>query len=223
MLLLRRLLRRPHAFVWGFLLLLWSTVGFTADISVAPLDDDPAHAIVVVDGELVSGDDVLFRAQVGRLTKVIVAFNSDGGNLLAGLAIGKIIRLNSFTTVVLDGKRCASACALAWLGGSPSFMGNGAYIGFHAAYIEKAGQATETGVGNALVGAYLTWLGLSERAVIYITQAAPTEMTWLTLRDAERIGIDVTRFGQPPAPWIQFDGCRHEQNKAMPAGKRLWG
>jgi hypothetical protein len=194
-----------------------------ANISLAPWDGDPAHAVVAVEGELVLGDDVLFRAQVGRLTKAIVRFNSDGGNLLAGIAIGKIVRLNSFTTVVLDRQRCASACALAWLGGSPSFMGNGAYIGFHAAYIEKAGQATETGVGNALVGAYLTWLGLSERAVIYITQAAPTEMTWLTLRDAERIGIDVTRFGQPPAPWIQFDGCRHEQNKAMPAGKRLWG
>jgi hypothetical protein len=140
------------------------------------LDDDPAHAFVVVEGELVSGDDILFRAQVGRLTKAIVAFSSDGGNLLAGIAIGKIIRLNSFTTVVLDGRRCASACALAWLGGIPSFMGNGAYIGFHAAYIKKAGQATETGVGNALVGSYLTWMGLSERAIVYMTQAAPTEM-----------------------------------------------
>jgi hypothetical protein len=158
-------------------LLLWSTSGFAANILLAPLDEDPAHAIVVVEGELVSGDDILFRAQVGQLTKAIVTFNSDGGNLLAGLTIGKIIRLNSFTTVVLDGQRCASACALAWLGGQPSLMGDSAHIGFHAAYIENAGQATETGVGNALVGSYLTRMGLSESAIIYITKAPPNEMT----------------------------------------------
>jgi hypothetical protein len=132
------------------LLSLWSTSGLTANISLAQLDDDPAHAIVFVGGELVRGDDIRFRSQVAQLTKAIVIFSSDGGNLVAGIAIGKIIRLNSFATVVLDGQRCASACALAWLGGSPSFMGNDAHIGFHAAYIETAGQATETGVGNAL-------------------------------------------------------------------------
>jgi hypothetical protein len=48
----------------------------------------------------------------------------------------------------------------------------GAQIGFHAAYIEKAGRASESGVGNALVGSYLTQIGLSENAVVYITQAA---------------------------------------------------
>src|SRR5262249_31397832 len=44
---------------------------------------------------------------------------------------------------------------------------------------------------------YLTQIGLSEAAVVYITQAAPTEMTLLTLRDAEKIGIEVLPFEQP--------------------------
>jgi hypothetical protein len=175
---------------------LWSTFGLAANISLAPLDDDPAHAIVVIEGDLVSGDDVKFRTQVGRLTKAIVAFNSDGGHLLAGIEIGKTIRLKSFATAVLDKQRCASACALAWLGGSPRFMDRTAHVGFHAAYVERAGRASESGVGNALVGSYLTQIGLSEKAVVYITQAAPTEMTLLTLRDAEKIGIEVLPFEQ---------------------------
>ena len=49
-------------------------------------------------------------------------------------------------------------------------------------------------MGNALVGSYLTKIGLPDNALIYITMAAPTEMTWLNFRDAEQIGIDV-------APW----------------------
>jgi hypothetical protein len=52
------------------------------------------------------GDHVKFRTQVGRLTNAFVVFNSAGGNLLAGIEIGKTIRLKSFATAVLDGLRC---------------------------------------------------------------------------------------------------------------------
>src|SRR5437762_6696857 len=109
-----------------------------------------------------SSDLVKFRTQVGRLTKALVVFNIDGGILQAGIEIGKTIRLKSFATAVLDGSRCASSCAFAWLGGSPRFMQRGAQIGFHAAYINREGRPSESGVGNALVGSYLTQIGLPE-------------------------------------------------------------
>jgi hypothetical protein len=200
--------RQPIGILWGVLLSLWGTSGLAANISVAPLDDNPAHGIVILAGDLLPGDDIVFRTHVGRLTKAVVAFNSDGGSVLAGIAIGKTIRLKSFATVVLDGQRCASACAFAWLGGSPRFMGSGSFIGFHAAYVERGGRATETGVGNALVGSYLTQIGLSESAVVYITKAAPTEMTWLNFSDAERIGIDVMPWAsvQPSSKPAQSPG-----------------
>ena len=79
----------------------------------------------------------------------------------------------------------------------------------YAAYVERGGRATETGAGNALLGSYLTQIGLSESAVVYITKAAPTEMTWLNSRDAKQIGIDVipwvsvqssSKPAQPPGP-----------------------
>jgi hypothetical protein len=89
-------------------------------------------------------------------------------------------------------------------------MGRGAQIGFHAAYTVESGQQTETSAGNALVGAYLNRIGLPDRAVIYITQAAPQSMTWLSLADAAQQGIDVAPFSladkastaqpSPPAP-----------------------
>jgi hypothetical protein len=193
-------------------LCLWSTSGLAANISLSPLDGDPAHALVAVEGDLEVGDHGKFRTQVGRLTKAVVVLNSRGGNLLAGIEIGKTIRLKSFATAVLDGLQCASACAFAWLGGSPRFMERGAQIGFHAAYIEKAGRASESGVANALVGSYLAQIGLSENAVVYLTQAAPNEMTWLNLRDAEKIGIDVIPWEslQPPSKSTQSPGALRE-------------
>jgi hypothetical protein len=182
----------------------WSTSVPAATITIVPLSDDrdPAHAFVLVEGVFMPDDDKIFRSQVEALTKATIGFNSNGGSLFAGIAIGKIIRLKSFATLVMSGKRCASACALAWLGGNPRYMGRNAYIGFHAAYIEKEGRATETGVGNALLGSYLTQIGLSERAVFYITERAPNEMNWLSMHDAEQNGIDVKVYqGAPPAAY----------------------
>lgn len=147
-------------------------------------------ALVTIEGEIAFNDEKEFQQKVSTIPKTIVAFHSDGGNVFAGLQIGKLIRLRNFTTLVPDQMRCASACALAWLGGTSRFMGATAQIGFHAAYDKDTGQ--ETGAGNALVGAYLSQIGLPDIAVYYITQAAPTSMTWLNSADAQKVGIDVS-------------------------------
>jgi hypothetical protein len=121
-------------------------------------------------------------------------FSSDGGDLEAGIQIGRLIRLKGFLSLVSGGARCASACALAWLGGSKRLMEPAAQVGFHAAYVVKNGVAAATSAGNALVGAYLNQIGLPDRAVVYITDPGPQEITWLNLQDAERLGIDVSLF-----------------------------
>jgi hypothetical protein len=72
-------------------------------------------------------------------------------------------------------------------------MSAGARIGFHAAYSDTTGQVT--GVGNALIGAYLNRIGLPYSAVIYISQAAPNSMTWLSIADAKKQGINVDPLG----------------------------
>ena len=121
--------------------------------------------------------------------------HSDGGLLLAGIEVGKIIRLRNYMTLVPDNARCASACATAWLGGTTRYMAAKARIGFHAPFNPQTGQ--ETGVGNALIGSYLSQIGLPDRAVIYVTRASPQSMTWLTMSDAQEAGIEVSLFASP--------------------------
>src|SRR5262249_30215283 len=131
------------------------------------------------------------------LSSAFVAFSSDGGSLVAGLRIGEAIRRKRFSTIVPDGRRCASACALAWLGGVERFIGISGKISigisgkisFHAAY---DAASDESGVGTAVVDAYLSKIGLPYEAVIYITQTASNEMTWLNMSDAAQRGIRVT-------------------------------
>jgi hypothetical protein len=156
--------------------------------------DSGSPPVVMIDGifELADADDFLFKTR--SFAKAAVIFRSDGGSIVAAIRIGEAIRMKGFVTYVPEHLRCASACALAWLGGVERVMGPGAQIGFHAAYDLASGR--EAGLGNALVGAYLSRIGLSYAVVMYITQAPPDQMTWLTVADAVRIGIDVVEY--PP-------------------------
>jgi hypothetical protein len=60
----------------------------------------------------------------------------------------------------------------------------------------KTGGPAESGPGNAILGAYLNQLGLSEDAILYITYAAPTSVHWMSLEEAAEYGIAVAKL--PP-------------------------
>jgi len=174
--------------------LLASTGVEAAQIAVKPLDN--GSTLVAIEGELDLADIDTFRTRTESLPvgRARVEFSSKGGSLLAGIRIGSLIRTKKFDTVVPVGAQCASACALAWLGGTRRLIGEYASVGFHAAYIVKTGTLSESGPGNAILGAYLNQLGLSEKAIIYITLAAPTSMQWMSMEEAAEYGITVAKL-----------------------------
>ncbi|UVF22283.1 hypothetical protein HPT29_026755 (plasmid) [Microvirga terrae] len=166
-----------------------------AEIKVIPEKD---IAIVSVEGEFNLRDEDVFTEKVLRLKDAIVMFDSIGGNLIAGIEIGKAIRLKGFSTLVPDDALCASACALAWLGGKTRWAGPEARIAFHAAWKLENGRKTEAGTGNALVGAYLQSLGLSQDAIVFFTSAPPDGAEMLSFQKAELLGVAVKKFEIPP-------------------------
>jgi hypothetical protein len=153
-------------------------------------------AIVTVVGELRYGDQKLFIKKTIDLDSAIVIFHSPGGSIIAGVEIGKAIRLKNFNTYVPKDMLCASACAIAWLGGTKRFMSSTAKIGFHAAYRVEDGKTSESGMANAIVGGYLNSLGLSQDAIAFVTAAAPNSMQWLNQKDAREYGIDVALLNE---------------------------
>jgi hypothetical protein len=194
--------------------LLSSAAATAAEIDVRPIDNK--SVLIIIEGDFEHDDVEAFRAKVAGLTtpRATVAFRSDGGSLVAGIRIGTLIREKKFATVIPDGASCASACALAWLGGTKRFMGQGASVGFHAAYILRAYGPVESGSGNAILGAYLNQLGLSEDAILYITKTAPTSIQWMNLRDANEHGITVAMLSPqqavPPSSGVAIAEQRAE-------------
>ena len=138
------------------------------------------------EGLLEDDDYSKFLAASGG-QNLTVDLNSPGGSLLSALQMGAYVRDNGYSTLVRDESTCASACALLWLAGRNRVAGRRAAIGFHAASV----NGSVVSDGNAVVGAYLSQLGLSLDAVVKLTQSSPDDMYWLKLNDAKALGIDL--------------------------------
>lgn len=197
---------------------------------------------ITVSGELENADgEKFFRLAMQSKQGTIVFLEGPGGSLRAGIEIGRAIRLAGYPTAVVDQSACASACAYAWLGGRKRYMGASARIGFHAAFhTSRPGSAS--GMGNALLGAYLNQLDLPMAAIAYMTEAEPNTMRWLTLRDAAQYGIAVESVEDaapsppprraptvppavtalPPAPVMTADSQRARVNAQAQRYLEVW-
>jgi len=159
--------------------------------------------VVTIVGEITQNDSDHFDQVVAPLSGPTVVFlQSPGGVVGDGLNIGLTIRRLGYGTAVADGDICASVCGMIWLAGSPRFLTANSKIGFHAAYRK---DGTESGQANALVGAYLSKLGLSYTAIAYLTESPPDDMSWLHPSDASRVGITFSLIKPPkePEPFVQ--------------------
>lgn len=171
----------------SLLLACTSTIAGAATIDHEPFGK--GVEFIGIQGTIVAGDDEKFSRLAVQYKNAVVAFDSDGGQLVPALEIGKEIHLRGYSTVVGNGKSCASACALMWIAGANRWISSTGQVGFHASYLEANGRRIESGVANALVGRYLTQLDLPESAVIYATSAAPDSIRWLRATDHDRSSI----------------------------------
>lgn len=147
---------------------------------------------ILIKGEIIKGDDKVFKKIAFSTDSAIVVLDSPGGLVLPALEIGKAIRLKGYATAVSD-NRCMSACAILWLAGEPRLLSKTARVGFHAVFVEDdEGKKLPTAVGNALLGAYINNLGLNADIVAFVTTAGPDSIRWLNKANADSIGLSVS-------------------------------
>lgn len=151
--------------------------------------------IVSMKGEITEGDAKIYDLIAKGRSSVILVVSGPGGLLSPALAIGARARSEGHATMVTNDAPCLSACALIWLAGTKRFMGDDAVVGLHAAYRERDGVKSESGVANARVGAYLTMLGLSLRVVEFATTADPDSIARITPEKARELGIEIAERG----------------------------
>jgi hypothetical protein len=152
----------------------------------------PEFSAIAVFGDITSGDANEFLNVVADTQKAIVFLSSNGGDAQEGLALAKLIKKLGYATAVIDDFRCMSACALIWIGGSERYLSKSAVVGFHSVYT----SAGVSGGGNAIYGAFYGTLGLSDRAIIYLTSAPPDGFNQVTLDIAPLLDIAVRQWNE---------------------------
>lgn len=180
---------------------------------------------IFISGDIKVGDEEKFRRLSVTYDKAIVALDSGGGALIAAIEIGKLIRIKEYPTLVANESVCTSACALIWVAGPTRFLSSGGRVGFHASYTDVRGEKQETGLGNALVGRYLTLLNLPEKAIIFATAASPEQVLWLTSENMRAAGIEFEDFGEAsadPPPIVRTQTRSPTEAPASAQAQRGW-
>jgi hypothetical protein len=177
-----------------------ATSGWAAEITAKKADTGD-YIDVFLTGEILRGDDETFKTVVGDAKRALVFLEGPGGDELASIAIGEMVRVGKFSTAVGHDTVCASGCAIVWLAGERRLLSRTSRIGLHSAG-DKEGKTA--GAGSAVVGAYLTRLGFGYDVVAYATAAEPGAMTWLSKEDADRLGITYEMVESDDIP-LPFD------------------
>lgn len=129
-----------------------------------------------------------------------VYLDSPGGSLRGGIALGRHLRAARIKAIVEGGKICASACALALLGGADAtgkrWMSTTttSRLGHHAFGLADGSKFAETDSMQAVVAqvlAYARDVGAPTELLIQLFATPSSSMYWLSSCEALALGIRV--------------------------------
>lgn len=172
-------------------------------------------AAVAVSGDIESSSPQQLERALQPLKDVYywVYLDSPGGNLFAGMELGRVLRKHGAVTIVARPVRgatyenrsggCYSACALAFLGGTYRLKKEGSVYGVHRAYrSQPRPAANDLDVGQVLaaaVGAYIREMGVDGALYDLIASAGADEIR--VLSEAEQLELQVVNEGRQKPEW----------------------
>jgi hypothetical protein len=161
-------------------------------------------------GTITKGTDLKFLEflkQNNVNEPITLYFNSPGGLVLEGIALGRVIRTLGHSTGIGEfGKEynfkdsqkeiraiCASACVYAFAGGVlREYFARDTLLGVHQFYRtekENIGDIGDTQRLSAIILAYLTEMGVNSRAFVIASQATKDDMIWITPSEAAALNL----------------------------------
>ena len=200
-------LSSPQA--WAY----WKDLYFSHSMTASVVTVDglgPSHRALAVRGDIGAATASVFRTQLDEAKLVAgdtVILSSPGGRVDQALIMGEIIRSRGLRTLVgsvnsegrLKPAYCASACVLAYAGGTVRALVPGSRLGVHqfTAEVPKEGVSNWDGVAYAqktsgMILEYMTRMGVSP--AILQQMSASKDIRWLSEKDAADLNLVTKRF-----------------------------
>lgn len=173
---------------------LWCKAAY-ADVAIERLPIENSSTVLLLKGEFTPTDnpDLLAKEVVASGAKVIT-FNSDGGNVVMAMAYGRMIRALGLSTLQLRSSQCASACALAFVGGLTRQAEPGA-IGVHQSSFspdtEIEGRTAVAAVQalTAQIMTYLVEMDVDPKLLQLSLSVPSDDMRYLTASEMQNFGV----------------------------------
>ncbi len=166
-----------------------------ADMTIQRIPIENAAPILLLKGEFSQADDPQQLSQeVAASGAKAITFDSSGGNILAAMAYGRMIRSLGLVTFQLRASQCASACTLAFVGGVIRQAEPGA-IGVHqSSFAPGAGLDGPTAVAaiqtmTAQIISYLTEMGVDPKLLQVSLSVSSDDMRYLTASEMQSYGV----------------------------------
>jgi len=158
-------------------------------------------SIVFVEGDFTTSDNLNeFAAFVQLHHPSAVVFNSPGGQVTKAIEFGRMVRSLNLNTIQIRSLECASACALAFLGGVLRYAEPGS-IGVHkSSFSDTTGMSVNDAVSavqqlTAHVVAYMVQMGVDPSLLELSLSYESNDIRYLSQSEMERYKV-VTTAGQ---------------------------
>lgn len=172
---------------------------FALDFALHPNSKSKTLNAILATGSIENGDLLKLRNLISILPvkkNTAVYLASPGGNLREGLLLGRFFRSHRIKTVVEGGEICASACALAFLGGTDGrgkpWRSNSttSRLGFHA--FRSDGISLNTDETQNVVAEILTYgreVDAPLELLISGFSTSASQMYWVNDQELCSLGI----------------------------------
>ncbi|CAM8377208.1 hypothetical protein MCECIE61_00639 [Candidatus Methylopumilus planktonicus] len=179
------------------LLILFSSISETHSFTITAEPPDKLSKLtfgttgwsIYIDGDIDKASAIKLSRELPKYYKtgVFIYFNSSGGDPIAAMEIGRIIRKFSgahvnigkknFLTNQIDSGICLSACTLAYLGGTYRFIDKNSIYGVHLTKLKNdiASKKYDFALGqilNSEIAIYLNEMGINQNLMQYIVSTS---------------------------------------------------
>lgn len=172
-----------------------------AELSYISGEGDDGLRYVVVEGTFTPRDDLSdFEKAIRSFRPKVIAFDSEGGNIFKAMELGRIIRRHGLATIQLRKLECASACALAFMGGRSRYAAPGS-IGVHKSSFsptspfnkEEAVSAVQD-VTADIIG-YMVEMGVNPALLQLAFKTEANDIRYLSGQEMADYGVTLSETG----------------------------
>ena len=132
------------------------------------------------------------RQALGRPVALRVDIDSPGGQVFAGLEIGRLLRREGMPARIGRGASCISACVFVLMGAPEREVARGARVGLHRPSLEDPRRDTLVPTMSEPLAQYAEEMGVSRRIVDDMLAIPASRVRFVTTEELARYGLLVS-------------------------------